>query len=209
MTQIICLANSWKRQERCIAGIDLKTRTWIRPVYDRTNGGCIPENVRSLEDKEPQILDVIDIPLTKNISPSCHALENREIMTGRRQKIDRINPEQIIKYSNTYKSILHNSDRYVTATFLKSLPFFKRRTIQLAYTQKLKINRVQECGRTKWKGTFTNNFGYKLVNASITDPEFVKRLNLGYQLEKPCLITVSLSLPFRPQNWEDTPITEH
>ena len=60
MTQIICLANSWKYGERCIAGIDLQTRSWIRPIYDRAQGGCVPRNVRRIDGKEPQILDVLD-----------------------------------------------------------------------------------------------------------------------------------------------------
>ena len=32
--RIICLANSWKIQERCIAGIDIDTGKWVRPVCD-------------------------------------------------------------------------------------------------------------------------------------------------------------------------------
>ena len=98
---------------------------------------------------------------------------------------------------------MHNCDKYVTVPFLESLPFSKRRTIQLVYTSKLEITKeLNRDGRTKWKGTLINNFGYKLENASITDPEFVERLESGDRPQKPCLITVSLSLPFRPhENW--------
>jgi hypothetical protein len=31
MVKIICLANSWKHGERCIAGINPDTKKWIRP----------------------------------------------------------------------------------------------------------------------------------------------------------------------------------
>ncbi|MFP5272720.1 dual OB domain-containing protein [Coleofasciculus sp.] len=34
MKKIICLANSRKLDERCIAGIDLNTGKWVRPVCD-------------------------------------------------------------------------------------------------------------------------------------------------------------------------------
>ena len=204
MTQIICLANSWKRKERCIAGIELETGQWIRPIYDHLKDGCIPKNVRSLNGKEPQILDVMDIPLNKHISQSSYALENRKILPGSWKKIGIVKATQIIKCSNLCAPILHNSDRYVTVPFLKSLPFFERRTIQITYTSKLEItHEVKSDGRRKWKGTLINNFGHKLENASITDPDLVERLKLGDQPQKPCLVTVSLSLPFRPhQDWE-------
>ena len=203
MTQIICLANSWKRGERCIAGIDLKTQNWIRPVYDRLKGGCVPKNVRWINGKEPQILDVIDIPLNGNYVKPGFASENRTIVPGKWSKIGIIKPHQIIKCSNFNIPILHNCDRYVTVPFLESLPFAERRTIQLVYTSKLEITKeLNSDGRIKWKGTLINNFGYKLENASITDPEFVERLESGDRPQKPCLITVSLSLPFRPhENW--------
>jgi hypothetical protein len=204
MTQIICLANSWKRGERCIAGIDIKTRNWIRPICDRLEFGCIPKYIRSLNGKEPQLLDVIDIPLNPHSCESGFALENKQILPGKWQKIGIVNPQNLIKVSNNNWVILHNSDRYVTVSFLKSLPFIERRTIQLTYTSQLQITKeLKTDGRTKWKGTLINNFGYKLDNASITDPEFVKRLESGYQPQYPCLVTVSLSLPFRPhENWQ-------
>lgn len=204
MTQIICLANSWKRGERCIAGIELQTKNWIRPIYDRLQGGCIPKQVRLINNKEPQILDVIDIPLNPNFCQFSYALENRQILPGIWEKIGIVRPTKMIKCSNLNVPILHNAGKYVTKTYLQSLPFSERRTIQLTYTSKLEItSELKNNGRTKWKGTFINNFGHKLEDASITDPEFVKRLDSGYRPRNDCLVTVSLSLPFRPHdNWE-------
>lgn len=203
MTQIVCMANSWKLGERCIAGIDIATKNWIRPVCDRTKYGSVPKNIRWINGKEPQILDVIELPLNGNHLQSGSASENRTIAPGKWKKIGIVKPHQIIKCSNYNAPILHNCERYVTVPFLKSLPFYERRTIQLVYTSKLEIIKEQNShGRTKWKGTLISNFGYRLENASITDPEFVKRLDLRNRPDKPCLITVSLSLPFRPhENW--------
>lgn len=125
----------------------------------------------------------------------------QRILTG--LDIGIIKPHQIIKCSNFNTPILHNCAKYVPVPFLESLPFSKRKTIQLVYTSKLEITKeLNSDGRTKWKGTLINNFGYRLENASITDPEFVEQLESGARSQKPCLITVSLSLPFRPhENW--------
>ena len=199
MAQIICLANSWKRQDRCIAGIEINTGKWIRPVYPALPDGRIPLQVRSLAGKEPQILDIIDLPLDSNICQSNYALENQNIMSGKWSKLGTVKPIQLVKYTNIFASILHNRYRYVTVSFLKSLPFFQRRTLQIIYTSKLKISASrQHSGRIKWKGSAIDNFGSKLIDASITDPVFVERLASGYKPSYPCLITVSLSLPFCP-----------
>lgn len=51
--EIICLANSLKGNERCIAGINPKTRQWIRPI-SQTGEGAIDSKVRNIEGKETQ-----------------------------------------------------------------------------------------------------------------------------------------------------------
>ncbi|MBD0345112.1 MAG: hypothetical protein ICV63_09890, partial [Coleofasciculus sp. Co-bin14] len=43
MTQIICLANSWKHGDRCIAGINSLKGQWIRPVSHLPDGRITKE----------------------------------------------------------------------------------------------------------------------------------------------------------------------
>ena len=205
MTQIVCLANSWKHKERCIAGIETNTGKWIRPVYGGSNNGAIPQQVRSLNGQEPKILDVIELSLRANTCQLNYAVENQQILPGNWTKLGTVKPVQLIKYTNFFAPILHNYKRYVTVSFLKSLPLIQRRTLQLIYTSKLEVlSERKSDGRIKWKGNLVSNFGYKLENASITDPEFVKRLVLGHQSDNLCLITVSLSLPFCPdETWQE------
>jgi hypothetical protein len=62
MVKIICLANSKKNGDRCIAGIDICTEKWIRPV-SKLQDGKIPVNRSLVNGKEPQLLDILDIPL--------------------------------------------------------------------------------------------------------------------------------------------------
>lgn len=53
MTQIICLANSWKFEERCIAGINPTTGQWIRPVFSLyPEDDRVPVDVRLIQGKE-------------------------------------------------------------------------------------------------------------------------------------------------------------
>jgi len=201
MTQIICLANSFKHKERCIAGINPQTGKWIRPVCDRyPEDGRVPSDIRLIQGKEPQLLDLLEIPL-KNDGPDFgFKSENLTIAPGQWKIIKKVKPTEIIQYCDNYSNILHNRNKYVEVPLLRSLPFQQRRTLQLVYTSKLLLE--QKDG-TKWKGSLMTNTGQILLNdASITDPQFLNKLDNGYSPQNPCLVTVSLSMPYRPSNWE-------
>ncbi len=201
MTQIICLANSFKLKERCIAGINPQTGQWIRPVCDRySKDGRVPRDIRLIEGKEPELLDLLEIPL-KNDGPDFgFESENLTIASGKWQILKKVKPTDLIQYCDNYSNILHNWNKYVEVPFLQMLPFHKRRTLQLVYSSKLLLERKD--GK-KWKGSLvTNTDQILLKDASITDPQLVERLNNDYIPENPCLVTVSLSMPYRPLNWE-------
>ena len=104
--------------------------------------------------------------------------------------------------SNRYsdRHILHNCHKYVTVTYLQSLSIERRKTIQLVYTQKLQITGSDN----SWRGSIFNDCFNKLDldEAKITDPEFINKLKLGYTPHQPCLVTVSLSMPWKPPSWE-------
>ena len=59
--KIICLANSYKHNGRCIAGIDEAGRL-VRPASS-SEKRSIDKQSRTIDGGEPQILDVLEIPL--------------------------------------------------------------------------------------------------------------------------------------------------
>jgi hypothetical protein len=65
MVKIICLANSKKNGNRCIAGIDICTGKWVRPISNLKDGG-VTKDLCSIDNQEPQPLDILDIPLSRN-----------------------------------------------------------------------------------------------------------------------------------------------
>lgn len=58
MTRIICLANSWKNGDMCIAGINELQGKWVRPVSDLPDGR-IPKAMWLINRLEPALLDVL------------------------------------------------------------------------------------------------------------------------------------------------------
>ena len=61
MARIACLANSYKGGgRRCIAGIDIKTGEWVRPI-SRGAEKAVDWNMGKVDEAEPEVLDILEI----------------------------------------------------------------------------------------------------------------------------------------------------
>jgi hypothetical protein len=66
--RIVVLANSIKRNQRCVAGIELFRRNepgsaWVRPISGESQGELEPRHMRIEGDSPLALLDVVDVPL--------------------------------------------------------------------------------------------------------------------------------------------------
>lgn len=141
--RIICLANSKKFGERCIAGIDIPTGQWIRPVYNNEDGS-VPRTTRLVDGKEPELLDIIDIPLAINGKNADFVRENILIVPVQWKLQGKASSIDVVKYCRNTTDILHNPSKYVKPSYLKTLPFSQRVSLQL----------VQAAGMTVVKSRF-------------------------------------------------------
>ena len=198
--RIICLANSWKRGARCIAGIDLSTGRWVRPVTDSADGG-VPDHIRKLRKGEPAILDILDIPLARTGPDFGFECENRLILSGRWYLKGRAQPADLHRYVSDEPHLLHNAEHWVALPYMHSLPHDARHTLQLIETSAIQATRRHR-NDTVWIGDLVTTTG-QCLRANITDPAFTARLNLGHQPDQRCLVTVSLSMPWRPADRPD------
>ncbi|MBN1299548.1 MAG: DUF4338 domain-containing protein [Actinobacteria bacterium] len=67
--EIICLANSRKISGRCIAGKDLESFSWIRPISERDTHEISEEDRRYQNGEMPQLLDIIKINFMTDFKP--------------------------------------------------------------------------------------------------------------------------------------------
>jgi hypothetical protein len=202
LTRIICLANSSKLSERCIAGINPESGKWVRPVCDSLypQDGRVPSSTRLIGEKEPEPLDILGVPLDETGNDFGFECENFAILTGKWEFLGRANPRTLIAYCKNLPNILHNDLKYVNPSYLQSLSFHERHTLQLIQSTNFFVTGSASTG---WRGTIRTANGQTLNEAKITDPVFTKKLGEGYQPKGNCLVTVSLSMPWAPRDdWE-------
>ncbi len=84
--QVICLANSRKLRNRCVAGRDDATNEWIRPIGPGEDGALTITEISYADNTIPQILDIIKIPLGKGI-PLIYQPENILIANKKWEKV--------------------------------------------------------------------------------------------------------------------------
>ena len=202
MTRIVVLANSWKHHDWCIAGIDLKTGKWIRPVTG-LDDGRIPKTSMKLSGHFPTLLDVLEIPLGSTGPDFGFESENRTILPGRWHLRGKMTPKDMDKYAQRTRYVLHNHRKYVTTRELQQKPFAKRATLQLIRIDNFKVRDARRniTDKHNWKGTILSD-GRKL-EVKITDPVCSKKLNSGYKPSPSCLLTLSLSMPHKPSDWDE------
>ena len=133
MGRIICLANSWKRREHCIAGIDPATGRWVRPVTD-TPDGSVPRYARLIYGAEPALLDILEIPLAPDGPDFGCECENRLILPGTWRRAGRARPHEVLRYCADDDCILHMLGPFVPLSFLQALPPDRRHSLPLVGT---------------------------------------------------------------------------
>lgn len=148
------------------------------------------------------LLDVVELPLDSTGPDYGFECENRTILSGEWIRVRSAGIHEIIPFINFRNPVLHTSQKYTPVSSLQSLPFEKRRSLELVYTDKVDIIRsLREGGGNKWKASFSTRGGYLLSNITITDPELFDLLDNAIYPEGPCLITMSLSMPHEPEGW--------
>jgi len=201
MTRIVVLANSWKHHDWCLAGIDLDTGKWVRPVTG-LDDGRVPKTSMKLGGHFPALLDVLEIPLDSTGPDFGFESENRTILPGRWYQRGKMTPKDIEKYAKRPYYVLHNHRKYVTPRELQQKPFVKRVTLQLIRVDSFRVRdaRRKTTDKPSWKGTILS--GGRELEVGITDPVYFERLNSGHKPSSSCFLTLSLGMPYKPPDWD-------
>ena len=208
--RIVCLANSRKEGDRCIAGVELladgRPGGWVRPVSDREDEAINEVERQYADGSEPRVLDVVDVPV-REARPRGYQQENWLLDPARRwRKVQRIAPKKLARLAdragplwvNGYHTHHGRNDR---------LPLDRaaalQRSLRLVEVSDLALEvfapRVASGDfRRRIKGQFT--YSGERYRLWVTDPAceeiYLNRPNDRYALGS-CFLTVSLGEPYQ------------
>ena len=193
MAKIVCLANSFKKGGRCVAGIDLETDRWIRH-NGRAEEGAIG-NERLVDGAEPKLLDILDIPLGGNADDLGCQPENRRLRPGLWRKVGEIEKDDIMQYIDETDRLLHNFDKNVPLSqFESNIPKTEWKSLQLIHVKNARFT------KNPWD-KIECNFFYSghWYSLKATCPEAEKYLGL----KSDYILTISIGGPYRRKPEDD------
>ncbi|MBK1987424.1 hypothetical protein A0J48_007720 [Sphaerospermopsis aphanizomenoides BCCUSP55] len=216
---IICLAKSTKHGGICIAGIKTDGSGWLRPISNKRDGTLYPEHYTTRDGREPELFDIIRIPLIRH-EPQCHHPENYLIHYSYKwQILGKASLEQVrklikpeIQINSSEPKLLGNFDKLIRYEDLEITPLKSSLTM---------INPEQLEWEIKYnshnKKTFRCLFSLcgNFYDLPITDPVWIEKMNsleegiysckdvikkldlVNFEPDK-FRLTISLSEPFQP-----------
>ena len=194
---VVILANSSREGARCIAGIDVQTGEWSRPVP--ADGGPITWNLRNISGREPELLEIVEMSV-QNSGPDlgCQP-ENRQVNHVPWQHVGAMSVKDVLKYLESDAVILHNDDDSVAIDYFQTIPRQEWKSLQLIKSAKVTFYSTSWQGRKRWRALIHHGDN-KRLDLGLTDPMLVERLNRNDGVSGSYLLTVSLAGPWSPDN---------
>lgn len=196
MARLVCLANSHRHDGRCVAGIDIETGEWVRPVPP--GGGGVPFQRTCINGQTVAVLDVVEIPLRSSNPGTKYQCENREMRDRPWKLIDKMQPKDIIQYCDRTAPILHTDSDRVSPETLEALSPDEWKSLQLVRARKLSFA-PDYFKPQRWRAHFEDSAGNS-YSLKVTDPIASDALRQKEEFDKRSILTVSLVEPWAPSD---------
>ena len=206
---ILCLANSYKHEHRCVAGIDLARMEWVRLV-GHTVPGCITVREASYADGRPlQLLDVFETNLGESCASNAHP-EDRFLGKGPIRFVRRFDrpgdAKVLLQFASKGPAVLQS---YGDRVYQKKFSTTKvAGSIEIIKPEDLWWWIRHDGGKRRNRALFRAGSATRVrYDLAVTDPEWLEKLkeldpgiyphaSLEPEKHSHPLLTVSLSEPF-------------
>jgi len=197
MARIICLANSYKHRGRCIAGIDIDTGRWVRPISQRTSAVYKERFIDNTIGNEPKLLDLVEIPLGERAPDEGCQPENIYLNNGTWKRLRKLSAHSINQYVEDTPNLLHNQESKVDPEIFSQIPQNRWRSLQLVSVTNPNF------GLNPW-GKKRCIFRYSGIRyeLKITDPIVIEKITNDEDISSECLLTISLATPYKSPSYE-------
>jgi len=194
--RIIILANSIRDRARCIAGIDIQTGKWLRPVSP-PDGGAVAWELRNVEGREPCLKEIVEISVQDSGPDHGCQPENRLLNHRQWVHIDIMHTEDLLRYCEDDTVILHNDRDYVEPGYFQTIPKRQWKSLQLVRPSAVQFYAKTWKGRNRWRALIRHGAN-KQLDLGLTDPVLIERLNRDEETSQDCFLTISLAGPWTP-----------
>jgi hypothetical protein len=183
---MLCLANSYKEKNRCVAGIDLKTGQFVRPVAD-SHSQAVPKEWTETDGRSLKPLDIVEVPIRRGDATVPYQSENRFSDEGW-QIVGQAKPSDLQRHCQPDRTILHTQDsEAIPERYFRLQRRTKRtwRSLQLIAVRNVEFYEREE---GKWNAKFKNQAGREFdlrvtddhFAAQLTEDAQARQLNHGY-----------------------------
>lgn len=215
--RLLCLANSIRERGRCVAGIDLATSRWVRPIH--ADGSPFTDRETSVGGRLLQLLEVVDVAVNESASPGRFQRENHHLRAQAPASnrfdalVDRIhsllNPpllfravgrytaEQCLPFCDASEPLLHSTTDWVPTSHFERRDVSAWKSLQLIRCTDVAFDPNPRNPR-RWQVTFTFGRSRDRYCLKLTDPVCQSWLDQRRSIARDCLLTISLTRPWQP-----------
>ena len=209
LDRIVCLANSYKHDHRCVAGISLVTKHWVRLV-GRQVPGCLTLKETCYPDgRQAALMDVFEVELGEKCGSNCHPedvyVTDKQWLPVRR--FDELRDARFLAaYVSKGPAIFQGYGDRVYGRKIEGSPVEK--SLELIHPENLWWWIREENGKRKNRAIFrAGSVVRACYDLAVTDPVWLEKLrslaagiypHSHFFIGKPpkTLLTLSLSEPF-------------
>jgi Dual OB-containing domain len=178
--RIVCLANSYKHDNRCVAGISLVTKKWVRLIGKQV-AGCLTVKETCYADGKPAaLLDVFEAELGESCGTNCHPEDvfiTGEVWRPVRRFDEPRDARFLADYLNKGPSVLQGWGDRVYARKFEDTPVDK--SLDLIHPEDLWWWIREENGKRKNRALFRLGHVVRArYDLAVTDPVWLDMLNL-------------------------------
>lgn len=199
--RIVCLANSFKLQGRCLAGILLdhnnipvEPNMWFRPISNKEHGEIDTAIVNNIK-----LLDIIEIEVSDFIDKNNYQSENVYFTDNSIRKIGVLDKRYLDNMIETDFLIFGNRGK---AIFKDSICFLKKSLIFIkitAGTYNIILKKYEKKNYPQIRIVFI--YGGNEYNFPITDPIFLNNYQQNIVFNNSNTIYLSLSVGMEYKSW--------
>lgn len=200
--KLLCIANSWRPDGRCVAGIDVRTGEFVRPVARPTDS--IPAERLHFGGRMLAVGDTFELDLRRPDAIDRYQRENWLIENWDWRRCGRVPVKRLADYCRETVPILHTpTDRAYPAALDKLAPD-EWRSLQLVRPRTVEFEADRREG-SRWRARFQDSGGneYRL---RLTDPVATEKLESGQHLRSDVVLLVSLARPWTGPDRSQPPI---